>query len=338
MSVSRPRKISGFTLVELLVVIAIIGILIGMLLPAVQQVREAARRSTCQNNLKQLALALMNYETAFTKFPPGYGFNKESNADSWNKAWGWGARVLPYLEQDNVYDVLGVSRREFEEALPGGNWNSWDPEVVGAMQANLTVFRCPSDTGSDINTTADFASASVPETHMPATSNYAGVYAYQYTNWYVGSEPPERTQGVFHHQNGSTMTNIIDGTSNTLIVGERSTSHGAAYWVGVGNVVSEDSWSSPKVIGRVFLFKPNPPLVNRYYSAFSSEHAAGLNFAFADGSVHFLADSIEFDNGLLLNGSPHNWWNSFEEMDASTFGVYQKLGCKSDGEPASSDF
>lgn len=92
------------------------------------------------------------------------------------------------------------------------------------------------------------------------------------------------------------------------------------------------------MIGRVFLFKPNCPLIGRYYSAFASQHPAGLNFAFADGSVHFLPDNINFDNGLLKNGSPHGWWNQFSEMDPTTFGVYQKLGCKDDGQPVGYEF
>lgn len=173
---------------------------------------------------------------------------------------------------------------------------------------------------------------------MPATSNYVGVYAYQYTNWYVGSEEPGTTEGIFQHQNGSTIASITDGTSNTMMIGERDTDHGAGYWVGVGNVVSEASWSSPKVIGRVFLMKPNGPLIGRYYSAFASNHPGGLNFAFGDGSVHFIPESIDFDNGLLTDGSPHRWWNTFNEMDPKTFGVYQKLGCKNDGAPLGYEF
>ena len=154
----------------------------------------------------------------------------------------------------------------------------------------------------------------------------------QYTSWSVSNTPPE-PQGCFGPQEGVEISRITDGTSNTFLIGERSSTHGGAYWVGVGNTVSEADWSSPKAVGRVFLFKPNPPLgIDRYYSAFSSLHPGGLNFVFADGSVHFISENVEFDNGLTNSGSAHGWWHSFDEMDASTFGVYQKLGCKADGQ------
>lgn len=330
----RTRLRQAFTLVELLVVIAIIGILIGMLLPAVQQVREASRRISCANKVRQLGLAVLNYESAHMKFPAGYSFNSQSNAGNWLKAWGWGARVLPFLEQDNLSNILRVNSMEFNDVLPGSSFSSWDPALVSAMQTNLEVFRCPSDIGPEINTTTAFVAGSVPDTHKPGTSNYVGVYAYQYSNWPNSHvNVPRRPEGCFGAQVGQTLASISDGSSNTFLIGERSYVHHAGYWVGVGNVNSEAQWSSPKVIGRIFLFKPNPPLIGRFYSAFSSEHPGGLNFAFADGSVHFIPQDIDFNNGLLRDGTPHGWWHSFNDMDPATFGVYQKLGCKADGAP-----
>ena len=324
----------GFTLVELLVVIAIIGILIGMLLPAVQQVREASRRISCANNLRQLALGILNYESAHMKMPAAYSFNNQSNAGNWRKAWGWGARILPFIEQENISRVLGVDSMEFNASLPWGNYNAWDPERVAAMRTPLEVFRCPSDVGEDINNTVGFVSGSVPPSHKPATANYVGCYAYQYSNWANShNRDPRRTEGCFGAQIGVKLAQVTDGTSNTFLLGERSYSHHAAYWVGCGNVNSEASWSSPKVIGRVFLFKPNPPLIGRFYSAFSSEHPGGLNYAFADGSIHFIPETIDFNNGLLYDGTPHRWWHTFDQMNPATFGTYQKLGCKADGAP-----
>ena len=129
----RPAK-PGFTLVELLVVIAIIGILIALLLPAVQMAREAARRMQCSNKLKQIGLALHNYESAYKSFPPGtvdYGV-----ADS--QEWGWAVFLLPFLEQGALHDQLAPNDRRFVELLA-------DPVARSLCQMPLAVFRCPSD-------------------------------------------------------------------------------------------------------------------------------------------------------------------------------------------------
>lgn len=326
------RGRSAFTLVELLVVIAIIGVLVALLLPAVQAAREAARRMQCSNNLKQIGLGLHNHHDATGSFPAGYGWNKQSNAASWTKTWGWGARILPFIEQGTLAMSLDVTRREFNEVLPGNNSSSWPPAMVELIRTRINTYMCPSDqTPEGINTSTDFCHSGGPDSTKPAVSNYVGVFAYQYSNWLPSSSVP--ANGVMTFQKGTRMKEITDGTSNTFAVGERGWAHGAAYWVGVGNTQSESRWSSPKAVGRVFLEKLNGPIgVGRDYMTFSSYHPGGANFVFADGSVHFINDEIDCRDGMTTSGSPHHWSTPYSQIDKTTIGVYQRLGCRDDGQ------
>lgn len=329
----RPRR--GFTLIELLVVIAIIAILVAILLPAVQQAREAARRSSCKNNLKQLGLALHNHQDLYGRLPAAYGWNDRANAAAWQKAWGWGARILPQLDQLGVYEQLGVANREFNTALPGNNSATWDPAIVKAMQTPISIFQCPSDTpNSTINTSVDFCHSGGPDSTKPGLSNYVGVYGYQFSNWNSSGEHPAQ-EGLMRGQLGVAFNEATDGLSNSLLLGERGISHQAGYWVGVGNVNSEDAWSSPKTVGRVFLMKPNTPLTGRYYSAFSSLHEGGLQFLMGDGRVVFLSETISWNNGKINGGANMGWWHTWDQIDKDTIGVFQRLGCRNDNAPIS---
>ncbi len=201
-SVSQKTNFSGqsrggFTLVELLVVIAIIGILIGMLLPAVQQVREAARRTSCLNNLRQLALGALNFESSRGHFPPSAELDLTVGSTANNGSWGVHGRLLPFLEQVNIADQVDLNLGwDFQAAIDG---------------ARIAVFQCPSDPRSDER--RDFTDGRV--------SLYPTNYGFNFGTWFVFDPDTRQTgDGVFYPDSNLEISAITDGTSNTLLASE----------------------------------------------------------------------------------------------------------------------
>lgn len=315
-------KRKAFTLVELLVVIAIIGILIALLLPAVQAAREAARRSQCTNNLKQFGLGLHNFHDTFKALPAG-AFNGGGN----NESWGWGAYILPYIEQQNLYEDLNVSRRRLRD--------------LGSSAANrrkckkvLETFNCPSDDSEELNRKRHFDGNGWPRDYVAKSSYVAicGTGDFGRTNnngvMYLGSRytgsfpPPERAWKQ------TRFAEITDGTAFTFLVGERDYRRckGGA-WVGNRNPGGNGNVGTPYTLGRASVRLNHPNVSNRCEEGFSSEHPAGANFLFADGAVHFIADTINFNNNGCWGGnSPGVGCNR------RVVGTYQRLAIRNDGE------
>jgi len=239
-------KAAGFTLIELLVVIAIIGILIGMILPAVQLVREAARRTQCANNLKQIGLALHNHHAAKQEFPVGTVEWRPGN-DTSQRQLAWSAFLLPYLEQQNVYDQLDL-QQAFDAA-----------DNTAAASTVLSVYLCPS---------------TVRETEQPdgrGACDYGGIFGERITS---PNNPPK---GVMLIDQAVSIRDITDGTSHTLIVAEDSKSPDAQ-WINGRNIFDQ-----------AFPINQAPAFENDI----RSEHTAGANGVFCDGSVRFLSDSMD---------------------------------------------
>jgi prepilin-type N-terminal cleavage/methylation domain-containing protein/prepilin-type processing-associated H-X9-DG protein len=246
---AKRRCRSGFTLIELLVVIAIIAILIGLLMPAVQKVRESAARTQCQNNLHQIGLAMHAFHDANKAFPPA--FAKPAN-------WGWSVWLLPYVEQAPLFATLDPLNTKIA--------------VNANTTLSLQVYVCPSDSSALIH------------------KFYSG---YAKSNYAVSEQVCDGGSAI-------KLIQFTDGTSNTIMVGERDMDkQAAAIWAGRDTISGVAS-----VIGR-----PTWPINTPYAGgtsccgtdtgctrfAFASRHTGGVNFVFCDASVHFLRDSIDAD-------------------------------------------
>ena len=216
------KRRSGFTLIELLVVIAIIAVLIALLLPAVQQAREAARRTQCKNNLKQLGLALHNYHDVANTFPPGW-INRNTNgvagtATFPGNSWGWNAYLLPYMDQGNIYNQINFSIGFYGGYdSTGANVSGNGAPVPGPEQTRLSALICPSSDGNKLV----YQKYSGFATSLGAPSHYAGVNGGAFFDPATPTGTISAQGGTFGANSKVGLRDMTDGSSNCLIVGER---------------------------------------------------------------------------------------------------------------------
>jgi prepilin-type N-terminal cleavage/methylation domain-containing protein/prepilin-type processing-associated H-X9-DG protein len=351
-SVMRARERSAFTLIELLVVIAIMAILIGLLLPAVQKVREAASNIRCKNNLKQIALAAHNYHDSNGTFPPGLNVSPNSNDPnpSWNSPPPWAgpftgslAYLLPYVEQGNVSKQLdafppavatggffklnsstpawayGYGPFDFNDGnVPPSQWNGTGGGYPKAINTNIPIYRCPSDPGIS----GEYVFDGMMWNYLPPVgfvlgfdwlinipgygrelgrSNYVGVMGPQ------GNVPPGDLghsqwalfTGIYYANSRTKMTDITDGTSNTLAFGEAL---GGLHINGSRDM--ELSWMGAGCLATKYGLAPiYGPQNNDYISLqFQSKHPGVVNFAFADGSVRGISQTADANVFLCASG------------------------------------
>ncbi len=330
------KKRQAFTLIELLVVIAIIAILIALLLPAVQQAREAARRSQCKNNLKQMGLAMHNYHDVFGMFPLGTGWDDHD--------YGWGTRMLPYLDQAPLYNLIDFTVDDCGKLLCSND--KWPISNAGVPRPNiegtiLAAFICPSSTLPNRSTGQG---ANVDTSVGSGKSDYKACAGND--DWTDGifnkpSDAVSSSGGPSGVTASTRIRDVLDGTSNTIAIGESSyynaidvdptlempwgpatggqNDRDFPIWAGAGG---QDEQVFAKTDRR-------SPLNSRADDdGFFSFHVGGGHFLFADGSVHFLSENIDSRFGCSSNDS-----TCPSPVPArSQWGTYQRLGSRNDGQ------
>ena len=321
-----PRRSLGsrraFTLIELLVVIAIIAVLIALLLPAVQQAREAARRSQCKNNLKQMGLAMHNYHDVHNTFPPGIVTQvadaqypasgvTSGNVDATVECWGWGAFLLPFLEQANIYQSAGIGSGARLEV--GDSSSPGTPKYIALTP--IAIYRCPSDTGPQLRSPTSYGAYALTnyKANMGHRSGPAGADVYSYSTPAPSYRPgvqsiiDQMATGVFFRDFCRSMRDITDGSSNTVLVGEQAWFNLGAestggIWAGarrgIGGNITKDALGS----GRAAI-NTSSTTFNEAVEAFSSVHEGGAHFLMGDGSVRFISENIHYTANAASNTS-----------------------------------
>lgn len=278
----RTHKNQAFTLVELLVVIAIIGILVGLLLPAIQAAREAARKSSCKNNLRQIGLAMLNYESSLAKLPAGYLYQQEPDGPEGNQlGFSWSAISLASMELQSLYNQFDFTKPIYDDAN------------LEARELHLKSFLCPTDVIS-------------PDSfvEMGPARLAMGCYVANFGPPDL-DETQEKREGPFYRNSETQFREITDGTSNTLMVGERENgqfrlgaSHGNHFqyettWAGCVREISDPTDDH----GHMALFQtghtPNSPSSDD--RDVSAPHTGVAQFLLCDGSVHIISTDIDFE-------------------------------------------
>jgi prepilin-type processing-associated H-X9-DG protein len=330
MSSRHARKRRGLTLIELLVLIGICGVVIALLVPAVQSAREAARRTGCSHSLKQVALALLHYADVHGTFPIG-----SSSLQGWPTG-SFFLQILPQLEAQPLYNIVNFSV------------NYAESQNATIHDARLSILVCPSDPDAYQQVVVDgvyaFELCPFPvKVRLTSYSGSAGLF-YQYS---LLHERLTQQNGVIVHRRTHSIASIVDGTSNTLLAGEHA----------IGKLDERDRsdwhwWTAGYVGDTIFtaLYPVNPfykmsdivpdDNVGPYLEAASSMHPGGANFAFADGSVHWIKDSIDSWANDPRGGFPTDLGyvaGLYRLGPRLRLGVYQKLATRDGGEAFTAD-
>ena len=358
--IPRPRS-RGFTLIELLVVIAIIAVLIALLLPAVQSAREAARRAQCTNNLKQLALACNNYESSHGCFPAGTFYMWPLTCNRWKQGPSFIIGLMPFIEGGTAYNAYNSLLHPYQA------------DNMTVMGSGFSALWCPSDPDVSIP-----VQAAIPRNYLGSCSGVAGGQTFSppwllyhtsyggsggvlpaYPNAPAGVDPNyasylSQATGVIHFGSSTRISAITDGTSNTFLLAERNfhllqpMAAQQVWFLFFSGAYSDTMFTT--------LYPVNPQRViqgelqdfdvpgggNASEEAAGSNHPGGANFAFCDGSVHFIKDSIQswainvstgLPNGITYPGTT----TSYIVTPGTQFGIYQSLSTRAGGEVVSSD-